>query len=67
MTAYRYRTTLRPASQLNLQRLDYLPGSDLPPTRERFDHGSFCTTRPLTAFETSHLDLEPLGEEESQA
>lgn len=60
---YRYRTTLRPARELNLNRLGYLPGTDQPPTRDRFDHGSFATGRELSAFETNQLDLEFLGEE----
>lgn len=64
MTTYRYRTTLRAASQLNLLRLCYVPGSDLPPTLDRYDHGSFCTTRELTPFEVSQLDLELIGIEE---
>ncbi len=66
MTNYRYMTTLRPASQLNLRRLDYVSFSDKPPVRERFDHGSFSTSRRLTDCEVSQLDLEFLGPEESE-
>lgn len=64
---HRYRTTLRPASQLNLRRLGYVEGSDRPATRERFDHGSFATDRELTDFEVSQLDLEFMGEEDDTA
>ncbi len=64
MTNYRYTTTLRPSTQLNLQRLDYVFFSDKPPVRDRFDHGSFATSRRLTDFEVSQLDLEFVGEEE---
>lgn len=67
MLLYRYRTTLRPASQLNLARLGYLPGTDRPAESARYDHGSFCTDHRLSGFECSQLDLQFLGEEQDES
>lgn len=61
MNHYRYGATLRPFTQLNLNRLQACPPSFRP--AEGFAHGSMLFHRPLTSFECSQLDLTFMQEE----
>ncbi len=61
---YRYRLTLRPLSQMNLNRLGYVQDSfRAVPEGTRYNYGSFATERQLTDFEVSQMDLIYEGEE----
>lgn len=60
-TAYRYGATLRPWSQLNLNRLGYIAFSDQ--ADPRFAFGTAAFSRRMTDFEVSQFDLEFIGEE----
>lgn len=62
MMHYRYGATLRPFTQLNLNRLQACPPSLQP--AEGFAHGSMLFHRLLTDFEVNQFDLTFLGEDE---
>lgn len=62
MKHYRYGATLRPFTQLNLNRLQACPPS-LQDSRG-FAHGSMLFHRLLSDFEATQLDLTFLREEE---
>lgn len=61
-TCWRYGSVLRPFNQLNLGRLEYLPGSDK--LDDRFHFGTAAFAREMTDFEVNQFDLTLVEKEE---
>ena len=60
-TLYRYAVQYRPLTQLPLNKLGFVVGSDR--KDPRFPFGTACFSRRLIEFEVSQLDLVFIGEE----